>query len=402
MQPTSDLLVTLAGEIYVKSERTRRWFHRRIADNLGAALEAAGTADAGVSWLDSGRLVLSPASDRAAEAAARVFGVHRVERARRLAWSCLADLVVGAADLARPRVTGRTFAVRPRRHGHHDWRSTDLARDLGTALLDVSAGVNLDEPEVEVGVLVVDDQAWLVGEPVDGPGGLPLGTQESCLAMLSGGFDSAVAAWMLMRRGCPVDFLHIRLECAQSDHALAVAHDLWRRWGAGTRAVAWEVDLSDAADMLRDRVPARLRQVVLKQLMYEAAGRVAGTADLPAVVTGESVGQVSSQTLRHLVEIDRCCPLPVLRPLAGLDKEEIVDRARQIGTAELSARAREVCDLSGGAPVAVGAHRDTLDRARERLPDDLVAEAVERRRVIALADWGPGVEPQPVTERVPA
>ncbi|MGH3441355.1 MAG: tRNA sulfurtransferase [Nitriliruptorales bacterium] len=401
MRTTNDvLLVTLGSEVYVKAPRTRERFREVLADNLRASLPA----DVEIDRLDVGRLVVA-ADDPvgAAEVAARTFGVHRVELARPVTpvapLEALADTV---AARAADRVAGRTFAVRTRRHGQHPWQSTDANREIGSRLLERSAGVHLDDPEVEVQVVVLDDRAWLVEEAWNGPDGLPLGTQDGCLAMLSGGFDSPVAAWSVMRRGCPIDFLHVRLDCAQTDHATAVARELWRRWGAGTSPLVWIVDFDEVEDALRESVPPRLRQVVLKQLMMRAADGLADEYDIPALVTGEAIAQVSSQTLRHLAEIDRVCSRLVLRPLAGWEKQEIVAKARQIGTEELSARAKEVCDLSAGRPVAVAAQRTTLARANAELPDDLVARAIAARRVVALEHWVPGMDAVEVVEDVPA
>ncbi len=391
----STLIVTLGSEVYVKSDRTRRRFVRSLRENVEAAL-ARERLEAEIVELDRGRLMLHTSEPLAtAECVSRCFGVHRVEHAHELVWTDLASLADGAADVARGRVRGRTFAARVRRSGRHPWGSPDAAREIGSRLVEDSAGVDLDHPEEEVEVIVVQDRAWVLEGTWEGPGGLPLGTQEACLSLLSGGFDSPVATWMVMRRGCPVELLHIRLECAQSDHALAVGYELWRRWGAGTSPLAWIIDFTEVKRRLEEDVPPRLRQVVLKQLMFAAADDLAERRGIPALVTGEAIGQVSSQTLQHMAEIDRMCSRTVLRPLAGAEKFEIVERAHAIGTGDLSARAHEVCDLSGSG-VAVAAQRSTLERAHRALPEDLVRDAVDRRRVVALRHWMPGSEAVPV------
>lgn len=394
------LIVTLSGEVYTKSAGTRRRFRRVVVENLQAALSRAGQP-ADVLRLDSGRLAIpSDDPDRDADTARHVFGIQRVERATPVTWHGLADLADAVGASARATVAGRTFAVRVRRHGEHRFGSMDAERVIGARLLPYSSGVDLDHPEVTVTVLVVQDRAWVVDRAWDGPGGLPLGTQEPCLALLSGGFDSPVAAWLIMRRGSPVDFLHLQLRCAQTDHALAVASQLWRRWGTGTSPLAWVIDFAGVERAISTAVPPTYRQVVLKQLMLSAADRLAGQLDVPALVTGESVGQVSSQTLRHLHEIDAVCSRLVLRPLTGLDKHEIIDRARAIGTQELSARAVELCDLSGGQPVAVAARAPELLRART-----LALQALDHgplpRRVVALEHWLPGMDLVPVVDRPP-
>lgn len=389
------LVLTLGSEIYVKSDRTRRRFWARLRANLVAALERDRVVG-DVDTLERNRMVVRTSEPfAAADTIRQVFGIHRVDLGVPLAWRDLDDLATATAAVAGDHVDGSTFAVRVRRSGGHEWGSPDAARAIGTALLERSAGVDLDDPEVEVNVLVIDERAWYLERSWDGPGGLPLGTQDRCLALLSGGFDSPVAAWRIMGRGCPVDFLHVRLECAQSDHAIAVAYELWRRWGAGTTPLAWTIDFTDVKTAIEERVPPRLRQVILKQLMFAASDRLAERLDLPAVITGEAIGQVSSQTLHHMAEIDRMCARTVLRPLVGEEKNDIVERAHAIGTGELSARAHEVCDLAGSR-VAIAAQRTTLERAMAELPEDLAARAADEPRVVSLADWMPGTDAVPV------
>lgn len=398
--PTSThLLVTPSGEIHLKSRRTARWFRRTLLENLEAALRRSAPG-AAAREIDHRIVIEHDDLVAAAEAAAATIGIQRVAIAEPVAADDLDTLVAAVADASRERVRGRTFAVRVRRRGTHPWGSPDAARAIGSALLAGAAGVDLDTPEVEVEVDVHDERAVILGRAWEGVGGVPLGTQPEILALLSGGFDSPVAAWMLMRRGAPVDFVHFKLDCAQSDHALAVAHGLWRQWGAGTDPRVWVVDFQAVKEALATQCPPRLRQIVLKQLMFQAADRVAELHGHPALVTGESVGQVSSQTLHHLAAIDSVVGRSVLRPLAGFTKNEIITRAREIGTEALSSRAKEVCDLTDG-PVAIAAQRDTLDRAHDGLPEGLVEEALATREVVTLSQWMPGFPLVRVVSEVP-
>jgi thiamine biosynthesis protein ThiI len=135
-----------------------------------------------------------------------------------------------------------------------------------------------------------------------------------------------------------------------------------------------------------------MRQVALKVLMAQAASTIAGEEQIQALVTGDSLGQVSSQTLPHLVAVSKQAAIPILRPLVGMSKEAIIDRARAIGTAEISARAREVCDLSEGRPVATAAREASVARSVADVPEELTAHAVETRKVFQLSDWMPGAD----------
>lgn len=387
------VLLTLAGDIHLKSSRTRRLFLRILRENLRTGLHDAAPG-ASLEAGPPGRLTITGDDDSLAAAvtvAATTFGVHRAELVRRVRATTLDDLAAAVAGAYREQVAGRTFAVRVRRRGDQAWKSPDAEREIGTRLRDASAGVDLSRPEVIVRVDVWDDQVHFVERQVAGPGGLPLRTQPAILSLLSGGFDSPVAAWLMMRRGSPVDFVHFMMDCAQSDHALAVAYEMWQRWGAGTRPRAWVVEFREVKEALLTHVDSAHRQVVLKQLMFRVADALARVEHLPALVTGEAVAQVSTQTIWNLAEIDRVHSSTVLRPLAGLTKDEILDWARRIGTHDLSARAKEVCNLATG-PVEVAARRQRLARATATLPDDLVERALDTRRVLSLAHWHPGID----------
>ena len=133
-----------------------------------------------------------------------------------------------------------------------------------------------------------------------------------------------------------------------------------------------------------------MRQVTLKVLMAKAAERIADARGIPALVTGDALGQVSSQTLPHLVAVSRAVEIPILRPLVGMGKEQIVDLARRVGTAEISARAREGCDLAEGSTVATGAKLEAIRAAADRVPEELTADAVATAKTFRLADWVPG------------
>lgn len=388
------LLLTVSGEVHLKSARTqrklRRVLHGIVRERLATVAPTARLGEA-----PRGRLLVEAADpadlERAATAAAQVFGIYRVTRARGLAAPSFDALVDAMAEVGAPLVAGKTFAARVRRRGSHDWHTGDAERAIGARLLPAAAGVNLKHPEVEVRAEVYDDVAYLIEHTWPGADGLPLGTQEPCLALLSGGFDSPVAAWLMLRRGSPVELVHFKMDCAQSDHALAVAYGVWERWGAGWDPIVWVVDFEDVKDSLLEHVPSQQRQVVLKQLMFQAADELAGRRRIPALVTGESVGQVSSQTIANLAEIDRAAHRTILRPLAGFTKDEILIWARRIGSHDLSARAKEVCNLATG-PVEVAARRSRLDHARASLPQDLIPRALASRSMVRLAEWMPGMD----------
>lgn len=389
---TRTLHVTLSGDIYLKSRRTQQRLIRRVRANLDRALRSVGYTGP-VTRLGTHRFGLAPAADSieaVRSAALRVFGVGSVDVVVEAAYETMDDLARTVGTFSADRVRGRTFAARVKRRGSHTWNSMDLARAIGAELIDIGRSVDLTNPEESVDVTVLNDKAFIVLHHERGAGGLPIGTQDRVLCLISGGFDSVVAAWMLMSRGCTVDFVHFSLNCAQSDHALAVAGELVTAWGYGMDPTVHLVEFQPVKDALFEHVESRMRQVTLKVMMADGASRIAQSEDISALVTGDALGQVSSQTLPHLVAVSKASETPILRPLLGLPKQTIIDIARTIGTAELSARAQEVCDLSEGSPVATAATQATVDSTIDAMPDNVLTDVIATAKVFKLKDWSPG------------
>ncbi len=383
--------ITLSGDIFLKSRRTQPRMIKRVVANLTEALHRVGY-DGPFERLGSHRFAISPHQDVDAvvDAATRVFGTGSIDTVEEVPAEDLDTLAAGIAARSADRVRGKTFGVRVKRRGRHEWRSYDLASRTGTLLVEAGGTVYLDDPDEWVNVTVLDDRAFLIAQHRKGAGGLPIGSQGPVLSLVSGGFDSIVAAWMMMSRGCPVEYVHFSLNCAQSDHALAVARSMWERWGYGTDPIVHLVDFEPVRDGLMGHVKPRMRQVALKVLMARAASTIAEERDIQALVTGDALGQVSSQTLAHLVAVSNQTSTPLLRPLLGMPKESIIDQARAIGTAEISARAREVCDLSEGQPVATAAGEASVARSVDAVPDELMEHALTTRKSFQLSDWMPG------------
>lgn len=379
------LVAALDPELYLKSPRTQKRMGRVLAANIADALPRVA-----VKRIAGHRLLIETDHPDAVDLLSTVFGIAAVEMVERLDATDMDALADAVAERMGPVVAGRTFAVRPRRIGAHSWNSQDLAVAAGTRLVEAGGRVDLTNPEVTVVVRVVEGTADLTVERVPGAGGLPLGTQGSALAMFSGGIDSPVAAYMVSRRGVTLDYMHFSLGCGQADHAAAIAHDLNGRYGHGSDPLWIVCDIEAAVPEITRRVDPRLRQMALKALMYRAAAQIAeDLGETRALVNGESLGQVSTQTLDNLASLDRLVEVPVLRPLIGLDKLEIRRRAEAIGTYDASSRSRELCDISQGAKVSVATRPGRLMDVGEAI-DDLVAHAVTTAKHQRLRDWMPG------------
>ncbi|MGM0517200.1 MAG: tRNA uracil 4-sulfurtransferase ThiI [Pseudomonadota bacterium] len=395
------IIVRPAPEMQLKSAPTRRRFRNTLMGNIRAAL---GEIPHNLR-VDQGRLLLHTVEIEAAgKALARVFGVASFSPV---------DLVVRDADLrslqeaARTHFTdvvrGRTYAVRCKRHGGVKLSQREVERQVG-AVLNGPGRVNLDAPDVELRIDLTEQGAWLFGRRFAGPGGMPLGVQDRAVNLMSGGFDSAVAAWYTMRRGVGVDHVFCNLGGATHENmVLNVAHRLASDWAHGDRPRLFVVDFLPVVADMRKRLPGEVWQVVLKRLMYRAAEAIARERRAQALVTGEALSQVSSQTLSNLNSIDSASDLPVLRPLIGFDKAEILSVARRIGTYDLCEGVPEFCALSNSKPL-VSSRRGRIEAEESKLDAALLEQAVLEAREIDLLDMDRAAlaEPGVLVDAIPA
>ncbi|MGH7504374.1 MAG: tRNA uracil 4-sulfurtransferase ThiI [Longimicrobiales bacterium] len=398
---TTLVLVRLGAELTIKSRRTRSQFVHRLVANIRDALWSAGIRhEVEPAW---GRVFVRAESATALPVLSRIFGISSLSAIDRVVPARLDDIVRAGVELFAGAVTGRRFAVRARRAGQHTFSSRDIEVALGAALLPHAAGVDLDTPEVTARVEVRDAWAYLFSGRVDASGGLPVGVEGRALALISGGFDSAVAAWLMLKRGIELDYVFCNLGGDAYERAVVqVAKVLADEWSYGTRPRLHVIDFGDVVRELRASVRQSYWQVVLKRLMYRTASRIAEQLDSAAIITGEAVGQVSSQTLLNLRAIEPAADRPVFRPLLGFDKEEIIERARRIGTAALSEQVREYCAIAPGKPVTA-ASVERVNEAEAPMDPAPLAAAVAASRTLDLRTLSPTdlVGPYVFTDEVP-
>ncbi|HEV7518339.1 MAG TPA: THUMP domain-containing protein, partial [Thermoanaerobaculia bacterium] len=301
-----------------------------------------------------------------------------------LPFADLADVVRQGEAFFRPHVAGRRFAVRASRRGVRDlipFSSHDVEDALGRALLPHSAGVDLGSPEVTAHVEMEPGTVHFFLDKVAGHGGLPLGVEGRAVALVSGGFDSAVAAWLLLKRGVQLEYVFINLGgAAHRQGVLEVMRVIARRWSYGSRPRLHEVDLRPVVAELTEKTSPRYWQILLKRLMLHAAETIARQGGAAGIVTGDAIGQVSSQTVQNLAVISQAARLPILRPLLGFNKEEILALARQIGIYDAAAEVAEYCGLQGRRP-ATRASLDAVLADEAKLEPDGWRAAVAARTV---------------------
>ncbi len=379
------VLLRFSGDISTKARATRRQFLARLHHNLRDALVSIGATPR--VRLSRDRILVELPAQVDIDALARVFGIQSISPVWRRCPAELDEIVRSGEELFRESVRARRFAVRARRVGDRSRigvRAQDVERALGAALLPHAAGVDLGNPETTVHVEIERDEASLFGERIRAHGGLPLGVEGRAVALVSGGFDSAVAAWQLLRRGVALEYVFCNLGGATHRMGvLRVAKVLADRWSYGTRPELHSIDFAPIVAELRARTAKRYWQILLKRLMLRAAARVAKACRADAIVTGDAVGQVSSQTLRNLGAISGATDRMILRPLVGSNKDEIIEQARRIGTFELSKVVREYCDLVPRCP-ATGASSAAIDAEEELLDLSVLDLAVAARTICDL------------------
>ena len=296
-----------------------------------------------------GRLVidLAPgaAAAEAAERCSRVFGVAYVGLGTKTA----AELTeIERVSLEAMRAAPFTsFAVRARRtHAHLEVRSQEINSRVGRLIQDATgARVDLSHPEVTLRIEVFGSTCIVYRRRWEGPGGLPAGVSGRVLALVSGGIDSPVAAWLLARRGADVELVHFHGQPYTDASSIHQVSDLCRVLSTyQLRTVLHLVPFGDVQREVVMQAPSSLRVVLYRRAMLRIAHRLASDLQAEALGTGDSLGQVASQTLHNISAIDAAVPqAQVLRPLVGLDKQDIVEYARRIGTYDISTRSYQDC-----------------------------------------------------------
>jgi thiamine biosynthesis protein ThiI len=246
--------------------------------------------------------------------------------------------------------------------------------------------VKLKHPDVTVNIEINEQKLFMVDQRHQGLGGFPLGSQESVLSLISGGFDSGVSSYKLLKRGSRVHYCFFNLGGAAHEIGVKqVAYHLWERFGASHRVKFVSVPFEPVVAEILEKVDNGQMGVVLKRMMMRAASKVANNLAIEGLVTGEALGQVSSQTLRNLSVIDQVTDMLILRPLVATDKQDIIDCAREIGTAEISETIPEYCGVISQRPT-VKAVMSKIEKEEANFDMSLIDQVVANAMTLDIKD----------------
>ncbi len=284
------------------------------------------------------------------------------------------------------RLADKTFVVRCKRAGKHDFSSHQLEQYIGGGLCQHcnSAGVDLHNPDITVRLEVRDDRLFIINRRHKGLGGFPLGSLDSVVSLISGGFDSTVSSYLTMKRGMRTHFCFFNL--GGRDHEVGVKEVslyLWMKYGASSRVKFISVPFEGVVAEILKNVDDSQMGVILKRMMLRAGSVVAEKLNVQALVTGEAVAQVSSQTLTNLTVIDSVTDTLVLRPLITSDKEDIIRISRQIGTEDFAAAMPEYCGVISVKPTT-RAKPEKIANEEEKFDFSVLDKALEAASYINI------------------
>ena len=379
-----EILLVRYGEVFLKGQN-RPFFLRKLVDHVKDATREVG----GKVWLSDGRIYVSDFNDidEAMRRVSRVFGVHSVSRAIEMDKGDFEAICRQAAELMRP-LKG-TFKVLARRSDkHYPLDSPAIMRQAGGHVLHNVPGLEVDVNNPDhVLMIEIRDHAYLSVGRIEGVNGMPMGTNGKACLLLSGGIDSPVAGFMIAKRGVELCCVHYHSFPYTSERAKEMVLDLARILSeyCGKMRV-YVVPFTEIQMEIHEKCPDNLTTLIMRRYMMRIAEIFARKDGAQALITGESIGQVASQTMEALGCTDEVVGMPIFRPLIGMDKSEIIERAEKIGTMETSSLPYEdCCTVFTPKHPATHPRKDIVRKAEEKLDSEaLIAAAVEGTEVIEL------------------
>ena len=383
-------IIRLFPEISIKSKPVRNRLIRQVRQNLvnvckhhGISVNAYAQWDKVVAIFDE-----TITKDRAITELSRIPGIHSFMEVNEYPFTTLDSLFDEIKDVVGPSIENKTFAVRVKRKGQHEFNSQMAERVIGGKFKASfpNKGVCLDNPEVLIHIEIENQIAYLSGEKHLGIGGYPVGSQGEVFSLISGGFDSGVSTYDVLHRGCRVNYLFFNM--GGTAHEIGVKQEsyfLWDRFASSHRVRFVTIPFEPIVGQILERTHHGVRGVILKRMMMRVVSLVAKKFDAEALATGESLGQVSSQTLRNLTHIDNVCDVLLLRPLVTADKQDIIDKSREIGTIGFAESMPEYCGVISDHP-NVCPSASFVEEEEAKMDSDLVQKAFESMKVVDIND----------------
>ena len=356
-------IIKLFPEIMIKSDSVRKRFIKILTSNIRNVLLRETENVAVIRNWDfiEVRAKVAEEAPMVLNLLKRTPGIHHILEVEEYPFETMHDIFEQTLAQVREELEGKTFCVRVRRKGKHEFRSLDVER-------------------------YDNDKMLLVKARHEGLGGYPVGTQEDVLSLISGGFDSGVSSYMLIRRGSRVHYCFFNLGGAAHEIGVKqMAYHIWSRYSTSHKVRFVAINFENVVGEILEKVDNGQMGVVLKRMMVRAASKIAERFDIQAIVTGEALGQVSSQTLTNLRLIDKASDTLVLRPLITHDKEQIIAMAKEIGTDDIAKSMPEFCGVISKNPT-VKAIESKIIEEEGHFNFDVLDQAVQNAQFLDIRE----------------
>ena len=381
-------IIKLFPEIMIKSDSVRKRFIKVLTGNIRNVLNKHDDTLAVVRHWDyiEVRSKLPENRPHLIELLQRIPGIHHFLEVDEKPFTDLHDIFEQTLQDVGSQLENKTFCVRVKRKGKHNFSSIEAERYIGGGLNQhiATAKVKLTNPDVTVRVEIENDKMMLVKAHHTGIGGYPIGTQEDVLSLISGGFDSGVSSYMLIRRGSRVHYCFFNLGGAAHEIGVKqMAYHIWNRFSPSHKVRFIAINFEAVVGEILEKIDSSQMGVVLKRMMVRAASKIAERFAIQAILTGEALGQVSSQTLTNLRLIDEASETLVLRPLISHDKEQIIATAKEIGTDDIAKSMPEFCGVISKNPT-VKAVREKIVAEELNFDFSILENAVQNAQYLDI------------------